>query len=167
MFVPSVFHGDVGGTRETYGPSRGMESLSGFPSSVMIQSNFVFIRRGGLAGAEGGFSRRVDGCGGGVADPRLLRDGVFILGPHVVRVWHGGSLGPGGGVGGRVVSVRRNAFKAESLPRMVRICISPCDEGANYTLHLVYGGRCSEFLGLPLGRFAAVAACTRGVGTPA
>ena len=104
---------------------------------------------------------------GGVGDPRLVRDGVFTLGSRVVGVWHGGSLGPGGGVGGRVVSGRRKAPKVACPPLMVRICIGPCGEGANCTLHLVSSGRRSEFLGLPLGRFVAVAACTRVVRTPA
>ena len=123
--------------------------------------------RGGLAGEEGGFCRRVDGCGRGVVDPLLLRDDVFNLWPLVVGVWYGGSIGPWVGVGGRVVSVRRKASKAASPPRMVRICVGPCGEGANCTLHLVSGGRRSEFLGLPLGRFVAVAAYMTGVGTPA
>ena len=84
MSVPSVFHGDVGGMRDTYGPSRGMESLSGSPSSVMIWSRFVCTRRGGLAGEEGGFCRRLGGCGGGVIAPLLLWVGVLNLGPRVV-----------------------------------------------------------------------------------
>jgi hypothetical protein len=50
---------------------------------MMIWSNSVCIRRGGLAGEEGGFRRRVGGCEGGVVDPRLVRDGVFTLGPCV------------------------------------------------------------------------------------
>jgi len=139
---------------------------SGSPSSVMIWRRSVCARQGGLAGEEGGLCRRVGGCGGGVADPRLLRDGVFTLGTCVVGVLPGGSLGPGGGVGGRVVSVRTNPSKAASPPLMVRMCVGPCGEGATCTLYLVSGGRRSEFLGLPLGRFVAVAACTRGVGTP-
>jgi hypothetical protein len=118
----------------------------------------VCARRGGLAGEEGGFCCRVGGCGGGVVDPLLVRDDVCTLGPRVVGVWPGGSLGRGGGVGGRVFSVRRKASKAASPPRMVRICVGPCDEGANCTLYLVSGGMRSEFLGLPL--------VYEGVGTP-
>jgi hypothetical protein len=104
------------------------------------------------------------GCGGGVADPRLFRDGVFTLGPRVVGAMSRGSLGPGSGVGGSVVSVRRKASKAASPPLMVRICVGPCEKGANCTLHLVSRGRRSESLGLPL---VTVAACIGGVGTPA
>ena len=123
-------------------------------------------RRGGLAEEEGGFCRRVGSCGGGVIDPLLLWADVLTLGPRVVVVWPRGSLGPVGGVGGRDVSVRRKASRAASLPQMVRICVGPCGEGANCTLYLVYGGRRSDFLGLPLGRFDAVAASKRGVGIP-
>ena len=103
---------------------------------------------------------------GGVVDPLLVRDDVCTLVPRVVVVWPGGSLGPWGGVGGRDVSVRRKASRAASPPRMVRICVGPCGDGANCTLHLVSSGRCSEFLGLPLGRFVAVTASMRGAGTP-
>jgi hypothetical protein len=102
-----------------------------------------------------------------VVDLRLVLDGVFILGPRVLGVWPGGSLVPGGGVGGRVVFVRIKASKAASPPRMVRICIGPCGEGANCILHLIFGGIRSEFSGMSLGRVVVVAACTRGVGTPA
>ena len=91
---------------------------------------------------------------------------VVVPAVPVVVVRPGGSLGPGGGVGGRDVSVRRKASRAASPPRMVRMCIGPCGDGANCTLHLVSGGRRSEFLGLPLGRLAAVAASMRGVGIP-
>ncbi len=115
-------------------------------------------RRGGLAGEEGGFCRRTGSCGGGVADLLLLRLDVLTRGPRGVVVWSGGSLGPGGGDGGRVVSVRRKVSRAASLPLMVRICVGPCGEGANCTLHLVFGRRRSEFLSRPLGRFDAVAA---------
>ena len=124
------------------------------------------VRRGGLADAEGGCWRRVGGCRGGVVALFLVRDDVGPLGLRVVVVRPGGSLGPGSGIGGRDVSVRRKASRAASPPRMVRICVGPCGDGANCTLHLVSGGRRSEFLGLPLGRFAAVAASMRGVEIP-
>jgi hypothetical protein len=143
-----------------------MKSLSGSPSSVMIWSRSVCARRGGLAEEEGGFGRRVGGCGGGVVDLLLLWAAECTPGPRVVGVWPRGSLGRVGGVGGRDVSVGRKASRAASPPLMVRICVGPCGEDANCTLHLVSGGRRSEFLGLPLGRFDAVAASTRGVGIP-
>jgi len=122
----------------------------------------VWVRRGGLAGEEGGLCLRVGGCEGGVVDLCLARDGVFVLGSRVLGERPSGSLGPG-----RVVSVRGKASKAAFPPRMVRMCIGPCDEGTNCTLHLISSGTRSEFLSLPLGRFGAVVACTRGVGTPA
>ncbi len=124
------------------------------------------VRRGGLAGEEGGFCRRAGGCGGGVVDPLLLRSDVLTRVPRVVVVWSGGSLSPVGGAGGRDVSVRRKVSRASSPPRMVRICVGPCGEGANCTLHLVSSGRRSEFLGRLLGRLDAVAASIRGVGIP-
>ncbi len=33
MSLPTLFHGDVGETRDIYGPDLGMESLPGSPSS--------------------------------------------------------------------------------------------------------------------------------------
>ena len=72
MSVPSVFHADVVGTSETNGPSWGMESLSGSPSSVMIWRRFVCARRGGLAGEDGGGRLLAGECGGGVEDLRFV-----------------------------------------------------------------------------------------------
>ena len=74
--VPSVFHGDVGGTSEMYGPAWGMESLSGSPSSVMIWRRSVCVRRGGLAGEDGWGRRCAGACGGGVSCLRFLFWGV-------------------------------------------------------------------------------------------
>ena len=36
MSLPILFHGDVGGTKDAYGPDLGMESLSWSPSSIII-----------------------------------------------------------------------------------------------------------------------------------
>jgi hypothetical protein len=102
-----------------------------------------------------------------VGDLLFVRNGACILGPRAVGVGPGGSLCSRGGAGGCVVSAKRKASRAASPPRMVRICIGPCGEGANCTLHLVFGGRRSVVLGLPLGRLVAIAACMRGVGNPA
>jgi hypothetical protein len=101
-----------------------------------------------------------------VGDLLFVPGSVCPFGLRVVREGPGGSRCLGGGVGGRFVSVRRKASKAASPPRMVRICVGPCGEGANCTLHLVSGGRRSEFFGLSLGRFVVVAACKRCVLTP-
>ena len=76
MSVPNVFHADVVDTSETYGPSWGMESLSGSPSSVMIWRRSVCARRGGLAGEVGGGRRWASECGGGVEDLRFVLGGV-------------------------------------------------------------------------------------------
>jgi len=117
----------------------------------------VCLRWGGLASEEGVFCHRMGGCRGGVVYLLLVRDDVCTLGPRVMGVWLGGSLGPGGGVGGCVVSVRRKTSKAASPPLMVRICVGPCGEGANCILHLVSGGRRPESLGSAYGAF-----CCRG-----
>ncbi len=66
-----------------------------------------------------------------MVDLRLVRDGVFTLGPRVLGVWPGDSLGHVSGVGGRVVSVRKKASKAAFPLLMVRICIGHCSDGAN------------------------------------
>ena len=165
MFVPRVFHGDVGGTREAYGPSPGRESLSGSPSSVKIWSRSVCARRCGRAGEEGCRLLWV-GCGGGVRDLRFLRVGVCVVFRWIPGV---GSEGPsrlGGGPGVTVFSVRRKASSASLPPRIVRMWFGPCGEGANCTRHPVSGESRSAFLGRPLGRLAAVAACRSAVGTP-
>jgi hypothetical protein len=54
MSLPSLFHGDVGGTRYAYGPALGMESLSGSPSSSMIWRRSLCGRLGRRAGDGGG-----------------------------------------------------------------------------------------------------------------
>ncbi len=70
----------------------------------------------------------------------------------------------GGEVSVAVVSANRKASKAASPPLMVRMCVGPCGEGANWTRHMVSGGGRSAVLGLPLGRFVAVAVSKRVVG---
>jgi len=56
---------------------------------MTIWSKSVWVRRGGLAGEEGGLCRRVGGYGEGVVDLRLVRDGVFIVGSRVLGEWLG------------------------------------------------------------------------------
>ncbi len=82
----------------------------------------------------------------------------------MVGVRPGGAFCPRGDAGGRVVSDKRKASRAASLPMMVRICVGLCGESLNRTLYMVIGGRHSKALGLPLGRLFAVAACMRGMG---
>ena len=154
MSVPRLFHGDVGGTREAYGPSLGRESLSGSPSSVRIWSRSVCARRCGRAGEEGcRFSWA--GCVGGVRDLRFLLVGVCDVFPRISGVRSESFF-----------SVMRKVSSASLPPLIVRMWFGPCGEGANCTRHLVSGGRRSASLGRPLGRLAAVAACMSGVGTP-
>jgi len=54
MFLSILYHGDVRGTREAYGPSLGRESLSGSPSSVIISRRSKWASRVGWAGEDGG-----------------------------------------------------------------------------------------------------------------
>jgi len=54
MFLPILFHGDVGGTREVYVMGLGKESLSGSASSVMMRRRSLWTRLAGRASEEGG-----------------------------------------------------------------------------------------------------------------
>ncbi len=54
MYLPIMFHGDVGETRDTYGPDLGMETLSRSPSSRIIWRRSLCGRLGGRAEDDGG-----------------------------------------------------------------------------------------------------------------
>ena len=54
MSLPSMFHGDVGGTKDAYGHDLDMESLFGSPSSSIIWRESLCGRLGGRAGDDGG-----------------------------------------------------------------------------------------------------------------
>ncbi len=54
MSLPSRFHGDVGGTKDAYGPDLGRESLSGSPFSSMIWRRLLCVRLARRAGDDGG-----------------------------------------------------------------------------------------------------------------
>ena len=83
---------------------------------MMIWSRTLCVRRGGLAGEDGGVRRWVGGCGGGVGDLLVVRDGTCTLGIRVVGVGPGGSICAGGDVGFRDVSRKRKASRAASSP---------------------------------------------------
>ena len=57
MHLPMVFHGEVGGTKEVYRPSRGTESLSGSPSLVTIWRKPLCTQQGCRPVEEVGRSR--------------------------------------------------------------------------------------------------------------
>jgi len=65
--LPIVFHGEVGGTKEAYGLSRGTESLFGSSSAVAIKRSPLCVRRGCQTGCVWGVWFRVPprGVGGG------------------------------------------------------------------------------------------------------
>jgi hypothetical protein len=67
MHFSRVFHGEVGGTKEVYGPSLGIESLSGSPSTVTISSR-------SLCGLRGWRVEMLEGCG-----PVVLQSGVEVV----------------------------------------------------------------------------------------
>ena len=83
---------------------------------------------------------------GGVGALLFMLDGAYTLELRVL-MGPGGSFCLRGDAGGRVLSVRRKAFRAASPPLMVQMCVSPCGEGAHCTLHMVSSGRRSESLG--------------------
>ena len=96
------------------------------------------VRRGGLAGEDGGGCPWAGVSGGG-------EDGLLLWGKGAARLYgFGVGLGCpcriGGDVCVAVVSLNRKASKADSPPLMVRMCVGPCGEGANWTRHLVLGG---------------------------
>ena len=74
MHLPCVFHGEVGGTKEVYGPSIGIESLSGSPPTVPIWSRSLCGRRSWRTGdAREVWSRgTLVGSGGGKEFAYLL-----------------------------------------------------------------------------------------------
>jgi len=107
--VPIVIQGDDVGTSETYDPSRGVESLSGSPSSLIIWSRTVCAWRGGLADDDGGWCRWAGGSGGGVGNLLLVRDDTCSFRLCVVEVGPGGPLCLRGAPCVSVVSVSRKA----------------------------------------------------------
>jgi hypothetical protein len=54
MSLPNLFHGDVGGTSEAYGPDLGKESLARSPSSGMMRKRSLLARLAGRADEDGG-----------------------------------------------------------------------------------------------------------------
>jgi hypothetical protein len=44
MSLPILFHGDMGGTREGYGPDLGKKSLSESPSFIMRRRRSLCVR---------------------------------------------------------------------------------------------------------------------------
>ena len=78
--------------------------------------------------------------------------------------WRPGWLCLGGDASVVAFSVNNKASKAAFPSLVVRMCVGPCGKGVNWTRHLVSGGGRSAFLGLPLGRFVAVAVSSRDVG---
>ncbi len=77
MFLPMLFHGEEGGTREAYGPVLGMESLSESTSSFIMRRRSDCARRAGRAREEGGACRVV--CS-------LLGEGAWFEARVFVRV---------------------------------------------------------------------------------
>ena len=64
MCLPRLFQGEDGGTREAYGPSLGIESLSGSPSSRTMWRRSECGLLVGRAGDEGGTRRLGSPLGG-------------------------------------------------------------------------------------------------------
>jgi hypothetical protein len=81
------------------------------------------VRRGGLAGEDGGWCRWAGGSGGGVGNLPLVRDGICSFGMRVVGRGPGGPLSLGDAPCGSVVSVTRKASRASPPPFMVRMCV--------------------------------------------
>jgi len=136
-----------------------MESLSGSPSSVIIWSRSLCVRRGGLAAEDGGWCRWAGGGGGGVGNLLLWQDD-----PRPFGLCAGGSRCLGEALCVGAVFNSKKTSRAASPPLMVRMCVGPCGEGANWTLHLVSGGGQSAARGVRLGHFVVVAVSRRGVG---
>ena len=80
MSLPSLFHGDVGGTIDAYGPALGMESLFGSPSSSIIRRRLLCGRLGRRAGDDGVVPPPwwfpLEGEAGGAAARSLARVGA-------------------------------------------------------------------------------------------
>ena len=122
------------------------------------------VRRGDLAGEDGGCPCKAGGVRGGLDALFFVCEDVFAVGRRV-EVETDGRLCHVGALCGFVVSVDRKASRAAAPSLMVRMFVGPWGEGANCTRHIVSGGGRSAALGLPLERFATVASSSRGVGT--
>ena len=57
MSLPSMYHGDVGGTRDEYCPALEMKSLYGSPSSSIVWRRSLCGRLRRRAGDDGGARR--------------------------------------------------------------------------------------------------------------
>jgi hypothetical protein len=124
MFLPILFHGDVGGTREAYGTCMGSESLSRSPSSFNMWRRSLWARRVGRVGEDRGARLRCSPLGGereGVV-PRILArfgacpDDLHLIGGEreEVRACVGSA---GGGWGSDV----RNTSRARVPPSIERM----------------------------------------------
>ncbi len=145
MHLPCVFHGEMGGTKELYGPSRGIESLSGSPSTVTIWRRSLCGRRGWRAGDVGGVRSLGTPVGSGGGEKRaylVVRVGACANKLRLMGVERGSSTT---GVAGAVMDSASFAMKASSAcapPAIERMWIGPYEEVANCIVKSVAkGGR--------------------------
>jgi hypothetical protein len=128
MSLPTLFHGDVGGTRDTYSHDLGMESLSGSPSSRIIWRKSLCGRLSGRAGDKGGcplcwcpLGREV----GRAAEFNLVRVGACADELRLLGVERDGVPTIVGRAGGGRGSLSRKVSRACEPPDIERMCNGP------------------------------------------
>ena len=138
-----MFHGEVGGAKEGYGPGLGMESLSESPSTVTIWRRWVCGRRGWRAGDVGGVWSRGTPVGSGSGEEwAYLMVRVGACTDELRLMWVERGLILAGVTGVDNASFSRKASSAYAPPAIERMWSGTCGEGANCTLHIVAkGGR--------------------------
>ena len=142
MFLPMVFHGLVGGTKEAYGHDLGMESMSGSSSSVMIWRRSLEGRRVGRAceDEEGGGRPRCftfAGEGEGVVARILTRVGVGADDLHFMGADRDDVAVRLGRSGGGWGSNARKMSRARVPPSTERMCAGPRGDDLNCTTEFV------------------------------
>ncbi len=128
MSLPSLFHGDVGGTRDGYGPSLYMESLFGSPSSSIIWRRSLCGRLGRRDGDDGGCPPWWSPLGGeveGAAARSLARVGACAYELRLMGVERVEVSTLVGRVGGGVGSLSMKSSRACGPPIMHQMWSGP------------------------------------------
>ncbi len=124
MSLHSRFHGDVGGTRDEYGPDLGRESIFGSPSSSMTWSRSLSVCLIGRIGDDGGcplFRLPLGGEGGDAAALSLARVGACADEVHSIRVERDQVPNEMGKAGRDEGSLSRKSSRACGPPAMERM----------------------------------------------
>jgi hypothetical protein len=126
--LPNMFHGDVGGIRDAYGPALGTESLNGSPSSSIIWRRLLCGYLGRRVGDDGGCPPwwfPLGGEVGGVAARSLARVVTCADELRLMGVERDEELTSVGRAGGGKGSLSRKVSRACEPPVIERMCSGP------------------------------------------